>query len=68
MLDDKLILASGEELSGVEAVVVCTGYNMDFPFLEEGIVEVVHDGQMVSPLWQHVVHKDYPSSLFFIGW
>lgn len=67
MENDRLVLDTGEQLDGMEAVVICTGYNMDFPFLEKGLVEILHDGQMVSPLWQHVSHKNYPDSLFFIG-
>lgn len=41
------------------------GYQYTFPFLEDGIVDVVDSH--VQPLYQHLLHPRYGASLAFIG-
>lgn len=47
-------------------VIYCTGYRYAFPFLNEMKILAPND-EHVSPLYMHMVHVDYPDSLFFIG-
>lgn len=48
-------------------VIYCTGYRYSFPFLDNNILQVKHEGKMVSLLFEHVAHKDYLDSFFVIG-
>ena len=49
----------------VDAVLLCTGYHYDFPFLsQECNVEV--QGRVVQPLYKHMLHPDHPT-IAFIG-
>ncbi|CAB3407091.1 unnamed protein product [Caenorhabditis bovis] len=50
-----------------DAIIVCTGYFYKFPFLSDNILQLKENDQLVSPLFEHVVHVKYPTSLFFIG-
>ncbi|CAD6184244.1 unnamed protein product [Caenorhabditis auriculariae] len=61
------VVTDEDETVLVDAIIVCTGYAMKFPFLSDDLVQLKADNQMVSPLYEHVVHVDYPDSLFFIG-
>jgi len=54
--------ADGSE-EEIDLVVYCTGYEISFPFLDEGIFAAV-DNRM--PLYRRVVAPDHPS-LYFIG-
>jgi hypothetical protein len=57
-------LSSGGRVQA-DGVILCTGYNFSFPFLEKECgVEVKN--QRVKPLYKHCVHIHHPS-LFFIG-
>lgn len=38
-----------------------------FPFLHEDLLRVKENNQLVSPIFEHVVHAEYPDSLYFIG-
>ncbi|CAJ0573565.1 unnamed protein product, partial [Mesorhabditis spiculigera] len=51
----------------VDHIIISTGYHCSYPFLPEGLVEVVGAGRVVQPLYQHFVHRHYPTSLFFPG-
>ncbi|CAI2311294.1 unnamed protein product [Caenorhabditis sp. 36 PRJEB53466] len=50
-----------------DVIIVCTGYVFKFPFLDSSLVQLKHNDLMVSPLYEHLCHVEYPSSLFFIG-
>eukprot|EP00050_Salpingoeca_kvevrii_P019517 m.87046 g.87046 ORF g.87046 m.87046 type:complete len:448 (+) comp8448_c0_seq3:150-1493(+) len=52
--------------SGLDAVVMCTGYEYAFPFLPPGCVDVSHNAKVVTPLYKHVFHAKQPS-LAFVG-
>uniref|UniRef100_A0A7E4UP27 Flavin-containing monooxygenase n=1 Tax=Panagrellus redivivus TaxID=6233 RepID=A0A7E4UP27_PANRE len=62
-----LLLSDGTTLSNVDAVVLCTGYKFDFPFLSKDLVQTPLDGSYISPLFAHTAHVQYPESLFFLG-
>ena len=64
--ENSIILADGQHLTGLDTVIYCTGYKYSFPFLKHlEILKPTHE--MVSPLYLHMAHIDYPDSLFFIG-
>uniref|UniRef100_A0A914E2K1 Flavin-containing monooxygenase n=1 Tax=Acrobeloides nanus TaxID=290746 RepID=A0A914E2K1_9BILA len=64
--ENSIILADGQHLTGLDTVIYCTGYKYSFPFLRHlEILKPTHE--MVSPLYLHMAHIDYPDSLFFIG-
>uniref|UniRef100_A0A8R1INR1 Flavin-containing monooxygenase n=1 Tax=Caenorhabditis japonica TaxID=281687 RepID=A0A8R1INR1_CAEJA len=50
-----------------DSIIVSTGYFYKYPFLSENILRVKENNQLVSPIFEHVVHADYPESLYFIG-
>uniref|UniRef100_A0A8R1HIG5 Flavin-containing monooxygenase n=1 Tax=Caenorhabditis japonica TaxID=281687 RepID=A0A8R1HIG5_CAEJA len=50
-----------------DSIIVSTGYFYKYPFLSESILRVKENNQLVSPIFEHVVHADYPESLYFIG-
>uniref|UniRef100_A0A914C713 Flavin-containing monooxygenase n=1 Tax=Acrobeloides nanus TaxID=290746 RepID=A0A914C713_9BILA len=62
-----LILNDGQKLNDIDAVIYCTGYRYNFPFFDDSIVRTLEGGKIVTPLFEHVVHRDYLDSLFFIG-
>ncbi|KAK0424772.1 hypothetical protein QR680_008845 [Steinernema hermaphroditum] len=62
-----LLLRDGAVLADVDSVIFCTGYNYSFPFFDDNIVRIAENGKVVSPLFLHMVHRDHPTSLFFIG-
>uniref|UniRef100_A0A914D891 Flavin-containing monooxygenase n=1 Tax=Acrobeloides nanus TaxID=290746 RepID=A0A914D891_9BILA len=66
---DSLILSDDTSLSDIDTIIYCTGYVYNFPFFNSGnpLVEVLHNGKIVSKLFEHVAHVDYLNSLFFIG-
>uniref|UniRef100_A0A914ECF3 Flavin-containing monooxygenase n=1 Tax=Acrobeloides nanus TaxID=290746 RepID=A0A914ECF3_9BILA len=62
-----LYLANGDKLTDLDTVIYCTGYKFDFPFLDPNIIKVKVNGKLVSPLFEHVAHRDYLDSFFIIG-
>lgn len=48
-------------------VIYCTGYRYNFPFLDSDIIQVKNDGKVVTPLFEHVAHRDFLDSFFIIG-
>uniref|UniRef100_A0A183CQN3 Flavin-containing monooxygenase n=1 Tax=Globodera pallida TaxID=36090 RepID=A0A183CQN3_GLOPA len=51
-------------------LLFCTGYCFNFPFFDQSQKKssvICCDGNVVSPLIEHVAHPDYLKSLFFIG-
>jgi hypothetical protein len=66
---ESLILSDGIYLTGIDSVIYCTGYSYDFPFFDpsESRIKILHNGKIVSPLFEHTAHAKYFGSLFFIG-
>ena len=48
----------------IDALICCTGFKFNFPFLQQGLVKIEHE--RVMPLYKHMVHIEHPS-LIFIG-
>ncbi|KAF1768504.1 hypothetical protein GCK72_000316 [Caenorhabditis remanei] len=68
----KKVLAEGCETDDgtvirADTIIVCTGYFYKYPFLNDDVLRVKENNQLVSPIFEHVVHAEYPNSLFFIG-
>ncbi|CAP38631.2 Protein CBG21932 [Caenorhabditis briggsae] len=61
-----VITDEGENIAA-DIIIVCTGYVFKFPFLDSSLIQLKHNDLMVSPLYQHLCHVDFPKSLFFIG-
>ncbi|CAI5438215.1 unnamed protein product [Caenorhabditis angaria] len=64
---NSVLVEEKEEKIETDVIIICTGYIFKFPFLSEDLIEVKHNGMVVSPLWNHLSHVNYPDSLFFIG-
>uniref|UniRef100_A0A5S6QTK9 Flavin-containing monooxygenase n=1 Tax=Trichuris muris TaxID=70415 RepID=A0A5S6QTK9_TRIMR len=58
------VLYNGRKIS-IDAIVLCTGYVYDFPFIKDDLGLKVDDNS-VSPLYLHMISIHFPS-LFFIG-
>jgi aliphatic glucosinolate S-oxygenase len=61
---DAIELADGERLTGVDQVLLCTGYQYQFPFLDEALITI--DDNLVHGLHQHILLAKRPT-LAFIG-
>ncbi|PIC51093.1 hypothetical protein B9Z55_001745 [Caenorhabditis nigoni] len=61
-----VITDEGENITA-DVIIVCTGYKYKFPFMDPSLIQLKHNSQIVSPLYQHICHVDYPMTLFFIG-
>jgi thioredoxin reductase len=59
-----LILKNGEVIEELDTFIFATGYHYQFPFLEEGIINVVDN--WVHPLYKELVPPAYPT-ISFIG-
>jgi len=55
----------GERMQ-VDAIIFCTGYEFDFPFLPSGLLQLGKDGKRVRPIWKEIMHAALPN-LFFVG-
>ncbi|CAI4223132.1 unnamed protein product [Auanema sp. JU1783] len=67
-IDNRVVLTQNHQIiDEIDTILACTGYEMKFSFLSNDLIETKFGGQMVSPLWNHVVHVKYPTSLFFVG-
>ena len=64
--DNEFRMTDGCTLSGVDAVVCCTGYNYDFPFLNDGCGVQWSNGS-VGPLYQHIVNIKFPRQAWFFS-
>lgn len=58
-----LVIADGEVLDGIDAVVFCTGYANRVPFLPEEL-----QGCDPRSLYKHMFHSGMGATLAFIGW
>ena len=59
-----LTLKDGQEVSP-DCMMLCTGYQFDFPFLTPGCQVHIED-ERITPLYKHIVHTVFPT-LSFIG-
>ena len=57
-----VVFADGSEVEA-DLVVYCTGYNVRFPFFDEGLISAPDND---LPLFRRVFHPDHPN-VFFIG-
>jgi cation diffusion facilitator CzcD-associated flavoprotein CzcO len=62
--DGALSLQDGTAVPPVDALVLCTGYRYDFPFLADNLIRV--EDNWVQPLWQDLLHARH-TTLAFIG-
>ena len=60
-----VVFEDGVTADAVDVVINCTGYDFDFPFLDDSC-EVQVNGRCVGPLYKQVFHVDHPS-LVFVG-
>jgi thioredoxin reductase len=57
-------LADGEHLAGVDQVLLCTGYQYQFPFLDDALITI--QDNLIHGLHQHILLAKRPT-LAFIG-
>ena len=63
---NQVVFTSGEKVEA-DTILLCTGYKYSFPFLsKECGVKVNIEENQISPLFQHMIHSQFPS-LSFIG-
>lgn len=62
--DGTVHLADGTTLAAIDAVLFCTGYQFEFPFLNEDLVQI--DENWVHPLYLDLISPAHPT-LAFIG-
>jgi hypothetical protein len=61
---DAIQLAGGERVTGVDQVLLCTGYQYQFPFLNDELITI--EDNLVHGLHQHILLAKRPT-LAFIG-
>lgn len=57
-------LKDGSVLTGLDAVLFCTGYLFTLPFLETMDPPLVTDGRKVCGLYKHLMHIRHPTLVF----
>ncbi|KAK4526897.1 hypothetical protein GAYE_SCF29G4815 [Galdieria yellowstonensis] len=62
--DGKVYLADKSTLQ-VDVLLLCTGYEYDFPFLDSSCEVSVQDN-VVFPVYRHLIHAKYPT-MSFVG-
>jgi cation diffusion facilitator CzcD-associated flavoprotein CzcO len=62
----RLELTDGSDLDGVDALILCTGYRYDFPFLPRQPDYVTLEDKWVHPLWLDMLAIEAPT-MAFIG-
>ncbi|GJQ14554.1 hypothetical protein GpartN1_g6345.t1 [Galdieria partita] len=62
--DGKIHLADKSTLQ-VDLLILCTGYEYDFPFLDSSCEVFVQD-RVVLPIYRHLIHAKYPT-MSFVG-
>lgn len=60
----RITLKSGEQLNNIDAVLLCTGYRYEFPFLDSKLINV--NDNLVAPLYRQILSVSHPT-LAFIG-
>lgn len=59
--------AVGQNVPQLDAVILCTGYNYSFPFLDLKALGLSVEQQHVEPVYQHMFPPGYAPGLAFIG-
>lgn len=63
--DDGKVNFVNERAEAYDAIIFCTGYKYNFPFLtDECGIKTINN--LVTPLYKHVINIEYPT-MFFIG-
>eukprot|EP00039_Didymoeca_costata_P025259 m.12733 g.12733 ORF g.12733 m.12733 type:complete len:499 (+) comp4725_c0_seq1:51-1547(+) len=57
---------NNQQLTDVDVIMYCTGYDYKMPFFKESVVHVT-GGKCIDNLWEHLLHVKYGASLSFIG-
>jgi hypothetical protein len=56
------------DTANIDTIMFCTGYRYCYPFISRSSgIDLNTDDKHVRPLYQHMLHIDYPTRLFFIG-
>ncbi len=63
---NQLYLDDGQTLDNIDTVILCTGYEYDFPFLDLADIGVTNTGKNLFPLYMDLFCVDIPT-LAFIG-
>ena len=64
VLPEAVVLANGERIDGVDAILFCTGYHYRFPFLPPALAQVRNNS--VRGLYRQLVSIEHPT-LAFVG-
>jgi thioredoxin reductase len=62
--DGRVTFVDGSTSEPLDSFMFCTGYHFRFPFLDDTLVNV--DDNLITPLYQHLLHIEQPT-LGFIG-
>ncbi|CAG0885434.1 unnamed protein product [Darwinula stevensoni] len=63
--ENSFVLPDGNRVEA-DVLLVCTGYEYSFPFLDPDCGIQVTDNR-VEPLYKHCIHINHPQSMFFVG-
>ncbi|XP_014669025.1 PREDICTED: flavin-containing monooxygenase FMO GS-OX-like 2 [Priapulus caudatus] len=65
--EGKTFSCRGGERVEVDAVILCTGYQYRYPFLDESCeVSITEGGKRVGPLYRHMVHARHHTLIFSV--
>ena len=68
ILEDGSLSCKNGQIITADVIIYCTGYLFDLPFLDASCgVTTDHEKMMVQPIYKHMIHRDFPDSMFFIG-
>ncbi|KZL15394.1 4-hydroxyacetophenone monooxygenase [Pseudovibrio axinellae] len=63
---NSIYLQDGESLSDVDAIILCTGYIYEFPFLKSALKNIIVSGATIGPLYMNMFYPEDPT-LIFLG-
>ncbi|XP_058794949.1 uncharacterized protein LOC131666357 isoform X2 [Phymastichus coffea] len=58
--DKAFVLRDGERIGNVDVLLLCTGYQFVYPFLEASC-DIRVDDNYVSPLYKHLINVEHPT-------
>jgi len=64
-IDGRHVTLTDGQVLAPDCLLLCTGYEFDFPFLTPKCNVHIHD-ERITPLYKHIVHTQFPT-LSFIG-
>ena len=64
--DNSFVLMDGSQVTGVDILLLCTGYKYSYPFLHETCDISVVCNTMIKPLYKHTININHPT-MCFIG-